>query len=416
MSTTPTIPTIPNTPTTPTTSRIDQYYQIINKDGKCSKRILIDDPETFYDKIYKNYINPDIYNPLHYLDAVPPNNMQMHRRLWFDIDYHSPNILDVQAMYKNPIINQLIVRLATVACKLFTMNEKDLFILTVRKEMNMKMYKSNVEYSYGIHVYTNIFIQGEYLNLLYSVISYDKIICSYIQNLGVTFTVFVDRHVIANPRQNNGCMFIGCSKNDTPSTYKLYQVYQPVSEWYTLPQEYNSENEEKIKFYVQFTFLNKTTLLDYKVEPVNKDLINQILKNKNISEYCNRLAEVTKQDIINAVTIRDIKGKDDVIPEDFIKNVNIQFLEKCYKALASISGGDLFNANNTWFKICAATKQLYNQPEAYNLFYQYSMNSNHTRTEDYIKKAWDNMRCNDQYENNYILVTLMKHNLLPLEN
>lgn len=416
MSTTPTIPTIPNTPTTPTTPRYNQCYQIINKDGKCTKPIPIDDPETFYDKIYKNYINPDIFNLLHYLDVVPPNNMHMHRRLWFDIDYHSLNILDVQAMYKNPIINQLIVRLATVACKLFTMDEKNLFIVTVRKEINMKMYKSDVEYSYGIHVYTNMFIQGEYLNLLYNVFSYDKIIRSYMQNLGVAFTEFVDRSVIANPHKNNGCMFIGCSKDDTPSTYKLYQVYQPVGEWYPIPQEYNSENEKEIKLYVRTTFLNKMTALDYAVEPVNKDLIKQILKNRHGSKYYNRLAEATKQDILNAVDIKDIKGKDVDIPEDFIKNVNIQFLEKCYKALASISSGDLFVVHDTWFKICAATKQLYNQPEAYNLFYQYSMIYKHTQTEDYIKKTWDNMRCNDRYENNYILVTLMKHDLLPPED
>src|SRR5574344_670680 len=103
----------------PSTYRLSQYYAVVNHDDKtaCRGSSVIEDPEEFYSMIFDNYINQDIGNVLHYLDVVPSNHEKTYRRLWFDLDYHSTNKSEVEALYNNDLVNRLIAKLGTVSTK-----------------------------------------------------------------------------------------------------------------------------------------------------------------------------------------------------------------------------------------------------------------------------------------------------------
>ena len=296
----------------PSTHRLSQYYAVVNRDDKtaCRGSSVIEDPEEFYSMIFDNYINQDIGNVLHYLDVVPSNHEKTYRRLWFDLDYHSTNKSEVEALYNNDLVNRLIAKLGTVSTKYFNMDEKDLYIVTTRKPVSPKEYKHGPEHSFGMHVYTNMFVKGEYLPMLYNLLLSDDEIRIYTRQLRVSFTEFVDKSVIGNPHKNNGSMFLGCSKDESLSQYKLYKFYANNAGW----QSIQESNDELTRTFFNQTLLNYPSTLDQFADSINAELFDNLKKNCNFRLYYKRLSNATKQEIQDATTMHDIKEKGCVVP------------------------------------------------------------------------------------------------------
>lgn len=398
----------------PSTYRLSQYYAVVNHDDKtaCRGSSVIEDPEEFYSMIFDNYINQDIGNVLHYLDVVPSNHEKTYRRLWFDLDYHSTNKSEVEALYNNELVNRMIMKLCTVSTKYFNMNEKDLCIVTARKPVSPKEYKDGPAFSFGMHVYTNMFVKGEYLTQLYNLLSADNEIRFYTRQLHVNFNEFVDKSVIGNPHKNNGCMFLGCSKDESLSGYKLYQSNYFIGNWFQI----DDTNCDTCRSYFNQTLLNYPSPIDKFVDFINVDLFDNLQKNNHTNRYIKRLSNATKEEIKNAFNMNDIKEKNCIVPDVFIDDIHIQHIKKCYDLLITIENGKLFDNHDSWFKICAATKQLCNNKEAFKQFAIYSTAYGHHRDDNYIKKTWDDMKCDCKDSANYIMLTLLNNNLLSIND
>ena len=297
----------------PSTYRLSQCYAVVNHDDKtaCRGSSVIEDPEEFYSMIFDNYINQDIGNVLHYLDVAPSNHEKTYRRLWFDLDYHSTNKSEVEALYNNEMVNRLIMKLCTSSTKYFNMNEKDLCIVTARKPVSPKEYKDGPAFSFGMHVYTNMFVKGEYLSQLYNLLSADNEIRFYTRQLHLNFNEFVDKSVIGNPHKNNGCMFLGCSKDESLSGYKLYQSNYYIGNWFQI----DDTNCDTCRSYFNQTLLNYPSPIDKFVDSINVELFdiqdNVILETWNVdvdsvNEYLFQKFELKE-------TVRKSAGKQYII-------------------------------------------------------------------------------------------------------
>ena len=390
-------------------------FGAVNQDTRLQSRAPchVDNPRQFYEDICNNYFFPPA-NPedlCHFIDCVPKNDSCYYRRLWFDLDFHSKKLEEVDVFdNKDEIMEKFIIDLVFF-CRKFYDVRKDLKIIVTRKEIGLKKYSNTEEYSAGYHVYTNMFVLGKYLPTLYKMMCKNNELLLDIKDLGINtpFETFVDKSVIGNPKQNNGCMFLGCTKNNVPSTYYLYLSFE-FGEWRDI-DTINENNELKKLFY--------GTLLNYPdddrdqfCEWSNPELFDNIMKNCHTNRYVDRLSNASEDTLKTASDMKSVKAKSMELTVAQMDDIYLPKLVLYYEALATINKGALFDQHDTWFKICAATKQIYNEKSALDLFYHYSNEKGHHRDLAYFNETWNNMKCDEYIHSNYILTTLLKYNLI----
>lgn len=390
-------------------------FGAVNQDTRLQSRAPchVDNPRQFYEDICNNYFFPPA-NPedlCHFLDCVPKNDSCYYRRLWFDLDFHSKKLEEVDVFdNKDEIMEKFIIDLVFF-CRKFYDVRKDLKIIVTRKEIGLKKYSNTEEYSAGYHVYTNMFVLGKYLPTLYKMMCKNNELLLDIKDLGINtpFETFVDKSVIGNPKQNNGCMFLGCTKNNVPSTYYLYLSFE-FGEWRDI-DTINGNDELKKLFY--------GTLLNYPdddrdqfCEWSNPELFDNIMKNCHTNRYVDRLSNASEDTLKSASDMKGVKAKSMELTVAQMDDIYLPKLVLYYEALATINKGALFDQHDTWFKICAATKQIYNEKSALDLFYHYSNEKGHHRDLAYFNETWNNMKCDEYIHSNYILTTLLKYNLI----
>ena len=390
-------------------------FGAVNQDTRLQSRAPchVDNPRQFYEDICNNYFFPPA-NPedlCHFIDCVPKNDSCYYRRLWFDLDFHSKKLEEVDVFdNKDEIMEKFIIDLVFF-CRKFYDVRKDLKIIVTRKEIGLKKYSNTEEYSAGYHVYTNMFVLGKYLPTLYKMMCKNNELLLDIKDLGINtpFETFVDKSVIGNPKQNNGCMFLGCTKNNVPSTYYLYLSFE-FGEWRDI-DTINENNELKKLFY--------GTLLNYPdddrdqfCEWSNPELFENMNKYRNGTKYYDRLSNASEDTLKSASDMKSVNAKPMELTVAQMDDIYLPKLVLYYEALATINKGALFDQHDTWFKICAATKQIYNEKSALDLFYHYSNEKGHHRDMAYFNETWNNMKCDEYIHSNYILTTLLKYNLI----
>ncbi|KAK8799549.1 hypothetical protein WA158_006098 [Blastocystis sp. Blastoise] len=360
--------------------------------------IIIPNPLPFYKSLFTNYQNPK--ELLHYIDCTPCNTSTNYRRLWFDLDYHQ--ISNDFSFLTDSFIHEFIEEICNHCIHYY--NQEFISLVYTKKEVNKKTVHNEIHYSWGIHIYTNWFVNGDYLFFLYNSMILNTKLVDLCKMNNLDIKEFIDYNVIGKPRKNNGCMFLGCSKDNSPSTYKLYE-------------EYTNKTWKKIEGEIDEHYYFKT-LLNYKNEDdLISDIINPIIfyKLKQYSRYKRYYARLNNCSRTILCSIQDIKDIPMLISTDTILDTTASkeaLLERYLLLIGSIEDMNYFESHNTWYKLCCAAKQICNTTRGLELFKNYSLRYGHDRSDDVIESTWNHIQVDPTHlSNNYILKILMDNKL-----
>ncbi|KAK8800608.1 hypothetical protein WA158_006926 [Blastocystis sp. Blastoise] len=398
-------------------------YSTFNQENTMDNRAatVVQNPSKFYDYMYKYYLDSKqpggVPELKHYIDVVPTTVEKAYRRLWFDLDCCREENEFTDLSDNN--IHMLIERISQLFLKIY--NPNNMNIITTKKLVNRKEKANGLFYSWGMHVFTNWFIKTDLLTYMYNEIIEDDMIKSICNTLHVNSNEFIDGAVIANKNRNNGVMMLGCSKNNTPSTYDFYDMYESNS-W----QKINFENSDIIKNAYYSTLLNYNSPNDVFVCYSNYVLFSELLNKNNVKRYLHKILSFDKDTINSFTTAYSItKAYKDINPatmdnnSEEVDNYEFNLLEQILTLISEIDNGYYFESHNEWYKLIRATNNYNNSEDTLNIFMNISNSCSHTRSLQKFKSTWNNTSSYESYnyfkDSSYLFFILQKHNKLPID-